>query len=575
MAVLNRDREGAEPSLRPQQRGTLIDQMGDVEWYYVEDSQARGPLSSSELIQQVKSGSLNPETQVAQAGWSNWISASEAVGEMLRSSPAASEPQPTYAIKLNCISGPDAGKAYIIGDSESSLGRASGVGQNDPHVSEHHVILKWEDNALHFRTVSGTKVKVAGIEKTQGTLSNGQTFELGASTWQVGSAPVELTSFLRSLAARLNKLTTPEKLEGFSLTAMFSDVFKGRKPGEQEDYLAVGTAKTTPPLEDVQTGWPKPWLFMRVLIFMLALYLVMSKTIDWFGNPRMVPGLIVLGSFAVPLATAVLFWELNTPRNVSFVQVLMLVCLGGVISLFVTHVVGDIASLGWLGHAGAGIEEEIAKLLAVIIVVNNTRYKYILNGLVFGAAVGCGFAALETAGYSLYNGFLRDSFHFLLAHPEILTNTNPANPDAVNNLITTASQQGYSSMFGIIEFRSYLAPFGHIAWTAIAAGALWLVKGANPFQFKMLVAPRFLRIFSIPVILHVLWDNPVLNFDGVLFYAKYVALGVVAWYMAFVLVQQGLRQIRAAQLARVQTDLEQTREILSTTTGLGALDLTR
>jgi len=391
----------------------------------------------------------------------------------------------------------------------------------------------------------------------------------------VGTAPVELTSLLRSLAARLNKLTTPEKLEGFSLSAMFSEVFKGRKPGELEDYFAVGTAKTTPPLEEVETGWPKPWFFMRVLIFMLALYLVMSKTIEWFGNPRMVPGLIVLGSFAVPLATAVLFWELNTPRNVSFVQVLMLVCLGGVISLFVTHVVGDIATLGWLGHASAGIEEEVAKLLAVIIVVNNTRYKYILNGLVFGAAVGCGFAALETAGYSLYNGFLRDSFRFLLGHLDILQHINPASPDALNALVDAASQQGYASMFGIIEFRSYLAPFGHIAWTAIAAGALWQVKGAKRFRVKMLVAPSFLRKFSVPVLLHMLWDTPILNFNGVLFYGKYVALGVIAWYMAFVLVQQGLRQIRGAQLAQAQTDFAQTRDILSTTTGIGALDLAR
>jgi RsiW-degrading membrane proteinase PrsW (M82 family) len=558
-----------------------------AEWYYLDDSQARGPLSSSELAEKIQRGSLSPTTQVAQAGWSSWLPASEALPGLIGASPASNdrqdnvEPapsveQPTYAVRVQCISGPDSGRAYIIGDSESSLGRVSGVGQNDPQVGEIHVILKWQDNALHFRTLDGLKLKVAGIEKTQGVLSNGQSFELGASTWQVGTAPVELTSLLRSLGARLNRLTTPEKLEGFSLSAMFSDVFKGRKPGEREDYLAVGTAKTTPPLEEVQTGWPRPWFFMRVLIFMLALYLVMSKTIEWFGNPRMVPGLIVLGSFAVPLATAVLFWELNTPRNVSFVQVLMLVCLGGAISLFVTHVVGDIATLGWLGHAGAGIEEEIAKLLAVVIVVNNRRYKYILNGLVFGAAVGCGFAALETAGYSLYNGFLRDSFRYLLAHPEILSTINTANADSLNSLVDAASQQGYSSMFGIIEFRSYLAPFGHIAWTAISAGALWQVKGAKAFNLKMLVDARFLRIFSIPVILHMLWDTPILNFNGVLFYAKYVALGVVAWYMAFVLVQQGLRQIRAAQLAQLRTDFDQTREILSTTTtGMGALDLTR
>ena len=153
------------------------------------------------------------------------------------------------------------------------------------------------------------------------------------STWTVGSAPIELTNLLGSLGSRINKLTSTEKLEGFSLTQMFSEVFKARKPGEIEDYFVVGTTKTTPPLEDVQTGWPKPWFFMRVLLFLLAVYLIFSKTIDVFGNPNLVPGVMVMGALAVPLATAVLLWELNTPRNVSFVQVLILVCLGGVISL--------------------------------------------------------------------------------------------------------------------------------------------------------------------------------------------------------------------------------------------------
>ncbi|MGD1090622.1 MAG: PrsW family glutamic-type intramembrane protease [Bryobacteraceae bacterium] len=546
------------------------------EWYYLDNSKTLGPVSAAELARLIKSRSLSPSTQVAQAGWPKWMDASQALASQLARQDLSLDSASTrraYAIKVRCVSGPDAGKAFMIGASELSLGRVAGIGQNDPQVAENHVVLSWQDNTLHYRTLGGAKLKVAGVESTQGALSNGQTFGLGASTWQVGTAPVELASLLSSLAARLNKLATPEKLEGFSLKTMFSEVFKARKPGEVEDYFSVGTAKTTPPLEEVQTGWPKPWFFMRVLIFMLALYLVMSKTIDWFGNPRMVPGLMVIGSFAVPLATLVLFWELNTPRNVSFVQVLMLVCLGGVISLFVTHLVGDIASLGWLGHASAGIEEEVAKLLAVVLVVSNTRYKYILNGIVFGAAIACGFAALETAGYSLYNGFLRDFLRFLLAHLDILAKVDSSNLNSLNAVIDAASQRGYTSMFGVIEFRSYLAPFGHIAWTAIAAGALWQVKGGKPFHIKMLANETFLKKFSVPVLLHTVWDAPILDFNGALFYAKYVGLGVIAWYMAFVLVQQGLRQIRAAQLVQAETDLAQTREILSTTSRLDALDL--
>src|SRR5262249_6819244 len=56
-------------------------------------------------------------------------------------------------------------------------------------------------------------------------------------------------------AGSLNKLTSTEKLEGFSLTTMFSEVFKARKRGEIEDYFVVGTSKTTPRLDKVETGW--------------------------------------------------------------------------------------------------------------------------------------------------------------------------------------------------------------------------------------------------------------------------------------------------------------------------------
>ena len=45
----------------------------------------------------------------------------------------------------------------------------------------------------------------------------------------------------------------------------------------------------------------------------------------------------------------------------------------------------------------AGVVEEVAKLLTVVVVMRSTRYKYILNGILFGATVGAGFAAFETA----------------------------------------------------------------------------------------------------------------------------------------------------------------------------------
>lgn len=382
------------------------------QWYYLDGSETRGPVPSSQIVQLIRAGSLSPASQVAQAGWPQWSPASTALAHLLGGQPvpgptpvAPGEP-PTYAIKIHCVSGPDAGKAYMVGASEVSLGRVSGIGQLDPQVAENHVALSWQNNVLHFRTFGGARLRVAGMDVTQGALSNGQQFQMGASIWQVGAAPVELTNLLGSLASRLNKLTSTEKLEGFSLTAMFSEVFKGRKPGEIEDYFVVGTTKTTPPIDEVQTGWPKPWFFMRVLLFMLASYYVLTKILDLFENPKVIPGLMVVGAMAAPLATAILLWELNSPRNVSFVQVLMLFCLGGVISLLFALIGYQISHLGWLGTPSAGIVEEIGKVLAVMAVVRNVKYKYTLNGIVFGAAIGAGFAAFETAGYSFENGYL-------------------------------------------------------------------------------------------------------------------------------------------------------------------------
>lgn len=544
------------------------------QWFYLEGAETRGPVPSAQIAHMIRTGALNPSTQVAQAGWPQWSPASSALAHLLQpqpqlvpqtgpSHPAPAAETPIYAIKLQCVSGPDAGKAYMIGAAEVSLGRVSGLGQNDPQVAENHVVLSWSNNVLHFRTFQGARLRVAGQDVTQGALSNGQQFQLGASTWQVGSAPVELTNLLGSLASRLNKLTSTEKLEGFSLTEMFSEVFKARKPGEIEDYFVVGTTKTTPPLEDVQTGWPKPWFFMRVLLFMLAIYFIFAKTIDLFGNPNLVPGLMVMGSLAVPLATAVLLWELNTPRNVSFVQVLMLVCLGGVISLLGALVVAQFSAFGWLGDPAAGIEEESMKLAAVIIVARNLKHKYILNGIVFGAAIGCGFAAFETAGYSFYRGYLVGFMANLLQHTEVLAKIKSI--DDLFRVVGDLSNGAYPRMFSVIDSRSILAPFGHVAWTAIAAGALWRVKGANPFSFRMLIEPAFLRTFSIPVVLHMLWDTDLIQGRDVLTRnALLILLGFIAWYVAFLLVQQGLRQIKDAQLAQTRTEYNRTQQILTT-----------
>jgi RsiW-degrading membrane proteinase PrsW (M82 family) len=537
---------------------SLVDQ-----WFYLDAQETRGPVPAADIVKLIQGGSLNSSAQVAQAGWQTWSPASTALAHLLTPPQPqgavvkAAVPEPlTYAIKVQCVSGPDSGKAYMISMAEVSLGRVSGIGVNDPQVAENHVVLSWQRNVLHFRTFGESKLRVAGVDVTQGTLSNGQQFQLGASTWQVGTAPVELTNLLGTLGTRLAKLTSTDKLVGFSLTAMFSEVFKGRKPGEVEDYLIVGTPKTTPHIDDVLTGWPKPWFFMRVLIFMAIVYFIFYEMFDISGNARIVPGLIIMGSLVVPLATVFLFWELNTPRNISFHMVLMLVCMGGVISLAVSLIAFDVAHLEWLGAASAGICEETGKLLTVVIVVRNTKYKYILNGLVFGAAIGGGFGAFETAGYAFNDGFFTGFMSYFLKNFDA---------NNIEKLLGHSLQFGYDGMITLIHRRSYYAPFMHVAWSAIAAGALWRVKGANTIRIGMFFDPRFLRTFLVPVALHMFWNSPLLRFEGALGLIKPILVGGIGWYVVLGLVQEGMRQIRDEQLTRTRMEYDKTQQVLTTT----------
>jgi RsiW-degrading membrane proteinase PrsW (M82 family) len=208
---------------------------------------------------------------------------------------------------------------------------------------------------------------------------------------------------------------------------------------------------------------------------------------------------------------------------------------------------GAIASLGvaLLGYAlpifdisdmEAGIVEEVAKLLTVVVVMRSARYPYILNGILFGATVGAGFACFETAGYALNMGLL----------PGLL----PAIQGA-QQVSPAAMHSGVVSMLALLGMRGIEAPLGHVAWTALAAGAFWRVKKDKPTSVSMLFDTRFLKTFLIPVSMHAIWDAPLqLPFAG-----NQIITGLISWYVVFGLVQQGLRQVQEEQKTQLQTTL--------------------
>jgi RsiW-degrading membrane proteinase PrsW (M82 family) len=587
------------------------------QWYYLVGSDTRGPVPQQQIIDLVKSGGIPPSTMVAAAGWQQWQPASTVFADQLAApapvaapAPAAAapptlpkitppvqpqpQPQPVAqpqprpqpvampqpqpqpqrpftpgvspvapaasagpapaptaiaAVQLRCVAGPDTGKVFVVSAQEVTLGKVAGIGQSDPGVQDQHVMLSWQNNMLNFRTGPGASIVINGMMPPQGALMLGQQFQLGASTWQVSNQSFTLGGLLDSVGSRLNSLASTEKLEGFSLGEMFSEVFKKRTQEETDEYFICGTSKTTPPIESAITGWPKPWFFMRVLIFMGLIYIGFLFAWKEFTNMNLLPGLMMMGSLVFPLATVILFFELNTPRNISFHYTLGLLCVGGVVSLFISLIGFEISSLSsFIGPPAAGIVEEIGKLLTVIIVARNLKYKYILNGLLFGAAVGAGFAVFESAGYA-FNAFIDPVMRVVSGRVNFQ-----------GNILTYAG----GAMTTNIVLRGLLSPFCHVAWTAIAAGALWRVKGDKPFNVSMLTNPLFFKAFLIPMGLHMIWN---FSYIPSPFWIKHIILGVIGWFIVFGIVQQGLKQVRQAQLEQVKEELSKTQSVMAAVTG--------
>lgn len=322
---------------------------------------------------------------------------------------------------------------------------------------------------------------------------------------------------IKEMAAKISNLVGVEHLEKENAKGMFSEVWKKRTNNEIEAYFSVGTATTTPTLTEIDTRWPRPWAFFKAFLGSLLAFVGLYYLVVHFSNPFGVPAVLMTGAFAVPCSVLVLFFELNVPRNFSIYQVLRLTLLGGVLSLVVCMFLFNFASgvgLDWMGASVAAIAEEPAKLLAMMIVVKETRYRWTLNGLLIGACVGTGFAVIETAGYAFVS-FMDD-----------------------------LQNGGKATAEGTLFIRALLYPLGgHAILSAIVGAALWRVKSNKAFDPSMLQQPKFLRLAAVSVVLHALWNSPL----ELPFFAEKFLIGGVAWLIILSLVQSGLSEIRSAR----------------------------
>lgn len=377
----------------------------------------------------------------------------------------------------------------------------------------------WDKNKLILESKAKVGVKVNGrLLNNKVNLHPLDVIRIGDSIWRI-NFPVKESSSLDEKLFKpdsLHRFTGLEKLENFKVSEIFSEVFRKKTAQDMEDQLLTGTSRHRPDLMDFDIRWAKPWLFTRFMFITLLLGIIMYVAFRWFNNPLMIPGVLFIGTFAMPLSVLIFFMEMNTPRNISIFNIISAVFAGGVASLVVTLFFFDRFAIlsALLGASSAGIIEEIAKLLVVIMVFGkNQSFKWIQNGMLLGAAIGCGFAAFESAGYA-----------FVQLFPQ---------------------QNGMSNFTTNIILRGSHAPFTHIIWTANAAAALWYVKGEKIFKPSMLFDKFFLRILFSSMLLHMLWNAPFSLFPIPVFLdLKFVLLGLIGLSISLRLIQKGLKQIQ-------------------------------
>ncbi len=419
---------------------------------------------------------------------------------------------------LICVAGPDAGKRIAVTGQAVSLGRSSAceLASDDPEAAERHVSLELKDGKITFGAIGGSAVFLDGQWVERGTLAARQQLRIGRSLWQAEAAAAssDFSSFLGNLGDKISAAAGVDKIEGFSLAAMFSEIWRKRTDEDMENYFATGTAATTPRLADVDPGWPKPWLFVKIFVLAALIYLGLVFAYQTFNNDLMLPALLVMGAFVMPFSLLIFFFEVNVPRNVPLYQILKMLFLGGILSVIMALALFQMTKWGatdsWLSAVGVGLIEEAGKVGALLLIVNKLKFRWLLNGMLFGAAVGAGFAAFESAGYAYSAG----------------------------------GDYGAAAMLHSITTRGLLCICGgHVLWCALTGAALWRVRGDRKFEWVMLQDMRFLRVYALSAAMHALWDSPLV----LPLQLKYIALGFVAWVAILSFIQLGLRQVRAVQ----------------------------
>lgn len=269
------------------------------------------------------------------------------------------------------------------------------------------------------------------------------------------------------------------------------------------------------------------WISAAGAVFFLFLLLVGGLLLH--NGASVTVGLLV-GSVTVAGAFIYTMAYRVGPRDtLSVARVLIAFGLGGLVAVTVGSSFDSLLATAFPGAGStpslvvlslAGISEELAKILAVVVVSRKLADKSMRNGLFLGGAVGLGFAALEDLAYAV-------NFY--------------QNPPAQLHLTHLGAA------LVLVPTRALLTPFLHPLYTALLGAALFAASKNGRFRITRLVVVAYLGVS----LAHGLWDGSagiLQHVTGIL----QIALAPVVVFVVYpgVIVGTGLIWIKVARRAR-------------------------
>lgn len=238
--------------------------------------------------------------------------------------------------------------------------------------------------------------------------------------------------------------------------------------------------------------WAPTWWV--VFLIGLVLWLATIGAANLTGNLIIVPTIVLLGSFLVPVTAVVWYLDHDPSPELSPRRIFSAFVIAGVVGVIAASLLEYyLQTVGLLAVIEVGLIEEFVKAVLVVFVAWGIRRFYLRDGMVLGATVGFGFAALESSGYALVSLFVVHGHRLFLSLDAVV----------VTELI-----------------RGVLSPFGHGMWSAIVGGAIFAAaRQHNRLRFSWGILGAYLLV----AVLHTIFDS----LNGIVGYIVISAIGLV------------------------------------------------